>query len=385
MKINIFGSTGVIGTKTLSIIKKYFPSIKVNLLSANKNYNLLIKQAKIFQPKYVSLNDISKLDFLRDKLHSNIQILSSKDLKNYLINSNSELSLLAISGYKSLNNLEQIINNTNYLGLVSKEAIVSAGHIFVKKNYFNKTNIIPIDSEHFSIHEILKNNILTNDINKIYLTASGGPFYKKKFTDLKKVSFNEAIKHPKWKMGYKNSIDSATLVNKCLEIVEAHYLFNIPYNKIEAIIHPEAIVHSIIEKNNFVSHMNLFKNDMSIPLWNFLSQSTNKKNKISNEKFFYKRYENFSFHKINNEVFPVYKYFNKLDKEDPKNIIKFNIGNEFAVDLFKKNLIKYTDIYNIIKKVVSLNLYSELNSIKDVIQYHEELEQQIFKKFQNFY
>ena len=280
---------------------------------------------------------------------------------------------MAISGYKSLYFLESIIENTDNLGIVSKEAIVSAGHIFKKNNYFKKTNIFPLDSEHFSLFELFqKINVRTN-VNKVILTASGGPFYKKKFNSLRNVKFNQAIKHPKWKMGYKNSIDSATLVNKCLELIEAHYLFDIPFHKMKILIHPEAAVHSIIEFDNYVSQLNLFKNDMSIPILNFLFQ-TKFSNIHVNKQYLFGDYGKLNFETIKNDVFPIYKFFNKIDKEKPQNLIKFNIGNEFAVNLYKKNQIKYTDIYRIIKKVTSLNLYSPVKTIKDIILYHEEIE-----------
>ncbi len=382
MNINIFGSTGIIGRKTLELINKNFSDIKVNLLCANSNYNLLLAQANKFKPKYIYLNDINAHKIIKKKIRGKTKILNYDDLINYLKNSQSNFTILAISGYKSLNYLDSIIQNTKNLGLVNKEAVVSAGHIFKNKKYFKKTKIYPIDSEHFSLFEYFNNNNLNNKYRKIIITASGGPFFKKKYSSLKNISFNQAIKHPKWKMGYKNSIDSATLVNKCLEIIEAHYLFNIPYENIKILIHPEAIVHSIVEKENFVSHMNLFQNDMSIPIINFLMQSNLINKKIDNRLFFDK-YSSFNFIEVKNSIFPIYKYFMELDKNDPSNLIKFNIGNEFGVNLFKKNMIKYTDIFKIIKKVGSLNLNYPLNTIKDIILYHECIERKIYKLLKN--
>ena len=382
MIINIFGSTGEIGKKTLNIIQKEFPRVSVNLLCANANIELILKQITKYKPKYVYLNDKKASLKLQEKVNKKTIILSFHELLKYLRNSSSDLSILAISGYKSLHYLEPIINNTKNLGIVSKEAIVSAGHLFKKKNYFLKTKIFPLDSEHFSLFdsynsiENFKIDFKSNKIKKIILTASGGPFYKKKFANLRNISFKEAICHPKWKMGYKNSIDSATLVNKCLEVIEAHYLFDIPYNKIDIVIHPEALVHSIIEKNNYTTKFNLFKNDMSIPIINFLMLS-----KYSQVKYvpnlYLNSYSNLSFFDVLNENFPIYKYFINLDKSKPANLIKFNVGNEYAVNMFRDNLIKYTDIYKIIKKVCSLNLYYPLKNIKEVINYHEEIESKI--------
>ncbi len=376
MNINIFGSTGVIGKKTLSIIDNYFPKLRVNLLCAKSNFKLLKQQIKKYKPKYAFLYDHEKLSNFNYKI-SNTKFLNLHELKSFLSSSKSNLSLLAISGYKSLYFLENIIHNTDNLGIVSKEAIVSGGHIFKKKNYFNKTNIFPIDSEHFSLFELFNKINTKIKVNKIILTASGGPFYKKKFNSLRNIKFKQAIKHPKWKMGYKNSIDSATLVNKCLELIEAHYLFDIPFNQMDILIHPEALVHSIVEFNNYVTQFNLFQNDMSIPILNFLDKSKIKY-KFNDKKYFIKKYSNLNFYEVKEDIFPIYKFFSNINKKKPENLIKFNIGNEFAVNLYKNNKIKYTDIYRIIKKVTSLNLYSPLNNIKDIIQYHEEVENKIY-------
>ena len=376
MNINIYGSTGIIGKKTLSLIDKNFQNLNVNLLCAKSNLKLLIQQIKKYNPKYAFLYDHEKLTNFNYKI-GKTKFLNLDELKSFLLSSKSNLSLLAISGYKSLYFLENIIQNTDNLGIVSKEAIVSAGHLFQKENYFNKTNIFPIDSEHFSLFELLNKINSNTKIKKIILTASGGPFYKKKFNSLKNVKFQQAIKHPKWNMGYKNSIDSATLVNKCLELIEAHYLFDMPFNNMEILIHPEALVHSIVDFDNYVTQFNLFQNDMSIPILNFLSQSKIKY-KYNDKKYFIKRYNNLNFIDVKEDIFPIYKYFNSINKKRPENLIKFNIGNEFAVNLYKDNKIKYTDIYKIIKKVTSLNLYSSINTIKDIIQYHEEVEKKLY-------
>ena len=377
MKINIFGSTGIIGTKTLNIIKNYFPSIKINLLCANRNVKKFIKQIEIYSPKYVYLNDSTKIKYLKNNINSKIIIMNFNELKFYLKNSKSELTLLAISGYKSLNYLEPILANTESLGLVSKEAVVSAGHLF--KNFtrnFNK-KIYPLDSEHFSIFKnIQKNNL---QLNKIYLTASGGPFLGRNYQSLKNISFTEASKHPKWRMGYKNSIDSATLVNKCLELIEAHYLFDLPFEKLDILIHPESQIHSIFEYNNYIYNMVAFQNDMLIPIYNFLNQKF--KYSLNNNKFSILNNNSLNFSSVTNAEFPIYNFFNKLNKSNPSNIIKFNVGNEYAVNLFKKKCIKYTEILKIIIKITSINMEYKLNNIRDIINYHELLEIKINEKF----
>ncbi len=371
MKINIFGSTGIIGSKTLKILKNFYPRIKIHLLFANNNVSKLIEQSYKYSPKYVCINNEQKISILKNKINPDTKILRSNDLSFFLKQTKSDYSLLAISGYHSLDFFDLILKNTSSLGLVSKEAIVSGGHLFKKYSKSLRKKIYPLDSEHFSIFKFF-NNSNNNKFKKILLTASGGPFLGKKFKSLSDVSFQEASKHPKWKMGYKNSIDSATMVNKCLELVEAHYLFDIPFEKLDVVIHPESLIHSIIELENYFYQFLAFQNDMAIPIHNFL-------NNFEQNQFDIKNYQitnNFklNFKSVNYNEFPILKLFYQLNKSNPSNLIKFNIANEYAVQLFKQNLINYTDIYKIIDKIVSLNLNYKLNNIKDILKYHEFLE-----------
>ena len=382
MNINIYGSTGIIGSKTLKILNDYFPKIKINLLCADKNVNKLIKQIHLYSPKFVYLNNKKKLSILKKNINSTTKILDYNELVYYLKETKSDLSLLAISGYKSLNYFEIILKNTHSLGLVSKETIVSAGHLFNNYNKLIKNKIFPLDSEHFSIFNYLnKNNI--NDLAKLTLTASGGPFLGKKYSSLSNISFKKASSHPNWKMGYKNSIDSATLSNKCLELVEAHYLFNLPFEKLNVIIHPQSKIHSIFEYKNYIYNMIAFYNDMTIPIYHFLNQDQNSTLKYN--KFSLVKNSEYKFMDVKFSEFPILKLFNEMDKYEPTNIIKFNVANEFAVNLFKNNIIKYTDIYKIVAKITSLNLNYKLKSIKDILEYHELLERKILlKNLSNF-
>ena len=377
MIINIYGSTGIIGRKALSLIKNKFPNYKINLLCAKNNIKLLAKQTRDYNVKYVYL-DNKKLNYkLKSLIPNDVKIFNKESLTYYLKSNKSDLSILSVSGFESLKYLELILINTNKIGIVSKEAIVSAGHIVNKIAKKYKTHIIPLDSEHFSIYQNFnKINLQNVNFKKIYLTASGGPFLNKKFATLNKVSFKEATNHPKWKMGYKNSIDSATLVNKCLELIEAHYLFNIPINKLDILIHPQSLVHSIIEGNNYVSNMIYFQNDMKIPLYNFLDNGS--AYKFPNlKKFNLVKELKLNFFEVNKDNYPLYFYFKSIDKTNPCNLIKFNIGNEFAVDLFKQKKINYPEIMQIIKEITSLNINSDVNTIDNIIQYLENLKEYI--------
>jgi len=381
MIVNVYGSTGVIGKTFLSIIKNQFPEYKINLLCAKNNIKLLAKQCKEFNTRYVYLDNQKKINILRSILPKEIKILNENELKEYLQKSRSDLSILSVSGYEALKYLELICINTNKIGIVSKEAIVSAGHIFKNIIKKNNTKIFPLDSEHFSIFQNFnKIKIDSFNLKKIYITASGGPFINKKFNSLKNISFKEAVKHPKWKMGYKNSIDSATLVNKCLELIEAHYLFDIPLTKLDILIHPESLVHSIIEDHNYVSKLIYFYNDMRIPLINFLNNDTFNYLPTIN-KFNFLNELSLNFAEVNNETYPIYNYFKSIDKSNPRNLIKFNLGNEYAVDLFKQKKIKYVEILQLIKEITSLNIDSDVNNIHNIIQYHEDIKLHIKSNF----
>ena len=378
---NLYGSTGQIGSKSLQIIDRYFPSIKINLLVANTNYKKLLKQAIAYKPKFISINDGSKIKHLKKNINNKeTKIIDSSELFHLIKSSKSDISILAISGYKSLEYLTSIFHNTNTLGIVNKECIVSAGHLFHKINKKNKTKIFPLDSEHYSLKSLF--NLRNYDeLKKIYITASGGPFFKKKFNEIKNISFKQAKNHPKWKMGYKNSIDSATLVNKCLELTEAHYLFNLPFDKLRMLIHPEALVHSIIEFNNYTSVMNYFYHDMYIPLFNFFKESINEKNyPILNSNYDFKKNSSLNFYKPNLKQFPILNIFNEIEKS-PINLIKFNCANEFAVNLFAEKKINFGNIHNIIANSLSLDLNSQVNNVKNIIDFQNNFIEILKSKF----
>tara|TARA_Y100000768_G_C23970139_1_gene680077 strand:- start:954 stop:2102 length:1149 start_codon:yes stop_codon:yes gene_type:complete len=381
MKINIFGSTGTIGIKTIKIIDSFFPKIRINLLCANNNVNLLLQQANKLKPKFVYIDNKKHLKKIKNNLNSRTKILNYNELKSYLKENKIEFSLLAVSGYKSLKYFDLILKNSSSIGLVSKEAIVSGGHLFKKYNKITRNKIFPLDSEHFSIYKNLNSSNISL-LKNLTLTASGGPFLGKKFFNLNNINFSQASSHPKWKMGYKNSIDSATLVNKCLEVIEAHYLFDIDYRNLKIIIHPESKIHSIFEFKNHLFNMVAFHNDMTIPIYHFLNQNFD--NILPSKNYNILKNNQFNFLEVKKTEFPIYSYFNNLDKTNPINVINFNAANEYAVDLFKNKIITYTDIYKIIVKLSSLNLNYKLNNIKDILEYHEILKIKINEKIAQY-
>jgi len=368
-KINILGSTGSIGRRTLKILNNNFSKYKINFLLANNNYSLLAKQANKFNPNIVGI--------LNDKYYGHIKnIINNKKTKIIaglecfeILKENVNLSILAISGISALKPIELIIKNSDKIGIVNKESIVSAGKFIIKIAKKNNTKIIPLDSEHYSIYNFLSNYNKKNIANfkKVYLTASGGPFLNVKTNDLKNVSLKDALQHPTWKMGIKNTIDSSTMINKCLEIIEAHYLFKFDYSILDIIIHPESLVHSIIKINDGTLISNIFSNDMSIPIYASLNGNINLNNPYNNVDI--TNIKTLNFIKPNRNKFESLKIFDQINKNSLSEIIVFNTANEFAVNLFIKNKIKFVEITKFIKK--SLNKFEKFNiyNINDVIQY----------------
>ena len=336
----------------------------------------------MFNPKFVCINDKSKISHLKKNIkNKNIEIIEPEYFSKFIKLSKSDMSILAISGYQSLNFLASIFVSTKILGIVNKECVVSAGHLFNNLNLNNKTIIYPLDSEHYSL-----NNLMTNQyskIKKIYLTASGGPFYNKNFNEIKNISFQKARNHPKWKMGYKNSIDSATLANKCLEIIEAHYLFKLPFDKLDIIIHPESLIHSIIEFKNYTSSLNYFYHDMFIPLYNFFAYSSEiEKFPFFNNKYKFSYVNSLNFFKPDMKKYPILKIFSQIDKSKPINLIKFNCANEFAVNLFAQKKINFGNIHKIILDSLSLDLETNTNDINNIIEFQKMYYEKLQFKFQ---
>ena len=368
-KINILGSTGSIGKKTLKILKNNFNKYSINYLLAKNNYSLLAKQANYFNPKYIGiLNDIYYSRIKKLINNKKTKIIAGPECYE-ILNESVNFSILAISGISALKSINLILKNSKKIGIVNKESIVSAGKFILKIAKKNNTEIIPLDSEHYSIYNFLNNfnkkNI--NNIKKIFLTASGGPFLNLNKNDFKNVTLKDALKHPTWKMGVKNTIDSSTMINKCLEIIDAHYLFNFDYSKLDIIVHPESLVHSIFKINDGTLISNIFNNDMSIPIYASLNGNSKLNNPYSNIDI--TNINSLRFIKPNKNRFESLKIFDQINKNSISEIIVFNTANEFAVNLFIKNKIKFVEITKFIKK--SLNKFEKFNiyNINDVIQY----------------
>ena len=361
-KICILGSTGSIGVSTLDIISENKKDFSVILLSGNTNYKLLISQAKKFKPKYIYSNNF----FLTKKIKyfcKKNKIIIISDL-NLLKKIKFDITISAISGISGLLPTLNIIKFSKKILIANKESIICGWKFIYKELKKNNCFFVPIDSEHFSIFNLIKDKN-KNLIKKIYLPASGGPFFNK-VLNLKKVTPTQAAKHPNWKMGKKISIDSANLMNKILEVIEASLIFNLPISKFKIIIHPQSLIHAIIEFNNGLSTMLHHSNDMKIPIANSLYDNSYINKETDNNFSFQK---NLFFYNTDIKKIPSIKILGLKKLLNETGFIIINVLNEILVERFLNNKILFTDIVykllNILNSLVVKN-YLKNNRIQHI-------------------
>ncbi len=384
--ISILGSTGSIGQTVLKIVNKRRSLFKVNILAANRNYKLICKQIIKFKPKVFLINN--HLIFLKVKKkfkQKNIKIIRNFEYKKKFYKK-SDITVAAIPGIAGLYPTLELIKTSKKILIANKESIICGWNLIKKAASINKTKIVPVDSEHFSIMKLLENSNI-KDVKKIYLTASGGPFLKFNYKDLQKVKPNQAIKHPKWKMGKKISVDSATLMNKILEVIEAKKLFSIDQKKIDIVVHPESLVHAIIEFNNGLYKFIYHETTMLIPLANAIFDkdlkidSLIKSNVKSKESFFFK---GLNFLKVDKKRFPIIKLKNKINEYFSTPII-INAANEILVDQFLKEKISFNTFYKYLLMVLNDRNYKkyaikEPKSIKQILLIDKWSRDTVYKK-----
>ena len=352
-KIAILGSTGSIGKCLIDIIKKDRRNFEIILLSADENYKEILKQAKFFKVKNIVItNEHSFNKVKKSRFSKNINIYNDFNHFRKIFKKKIDYTMSSISGIQGLKPTIEIIKYTKKIAIANKEAIICGWDLIEKRLNKHKTEFVPVDSEHFSIwyalHETEKNLI-----EKIYLTASGGPFLDKTLKKIKRVKIKQVINHPNWKMGKKISTDSATMINKVFEVIEAKKIFKISYNKLAIVIHPKSYVHAIIKLKNGLTKIIVHDTSMKIPIFNSLYSS---KKIINSKKLDFKTLNNLDFRYADPKKFPLIKVLKML----PNNTSLFetilvSINDKF-VELFLSNKIKFTEISKKMNKM--LNLYS---------------------------
>ena len=353
-KINILGSTGSIGLTSLEIIKKDKKNFEIYILSANKNYNLICKQIKEYSPKIFIVND--KKTYLKILLkfkNKKIKIFNNFKFKK---KNKSDVTISAIPGIAGLEPTIEMIRQSRKMLIANKESIICGWELIKKEAKKNKTKIIPVDSEHYSIFKLIE-NVPKNLISKIYLTASGGPFLDFTIKNLKKVKPKNALKHPKWNMGKKITIDSSTLMNKIFELVEAQKLFDFPQNKFDIIIHPNSLVHAILELKNGIKKFIYHDTSMKIPIANAIYDGQINIKKIYRKKSKFK-FENLCFKEVDKKIFPAITLKDKVNKYPSAPII-LNAANEVLVEQFLKEKIGFLDINKFIMAILKDKNYKK--------------------------
>ena len=353
-KIAILGSTGSIGKQTIDIIRKDKKKFKILLLTANKNHILLSKQIREFKVKNVIITDKNSYLILKKKFKK-INISNDIGKIDKFIPSRLDYVMSSISGFNGLKPTIRVIKKTKIIAIANKESIICGWNLINKELKKYNTKFIPVDSEHFSIWSVIK-NVKKHHINKIIITASGGPFFNLKNKSIKKTP-KLATNHPNWKMGKKISTDSATLMNKVFEVIEAKKIFNINLKRFKILIHPKSYVHAIIKFNNGLISLVAHETDMKIPIFNSIYHDDNKKYK--SKKIDLKILNNLNFSKVDSKKYPLINILKKVPNKDTLFETLLVTINDELVNQFLKNKIRFEDISFNLKQIINSKLMSK--------------------------
>ena len=358
--IAILGSTGSIGKQTLEIIKKNKKKFNIILLSTNKNIIEISKQIKVFKPKCIIITNFKKFSYFKKK-NKKIKIFNNYDCFKKIFSKKADYVMSSISGFEGLQPTIEVIKHTRLIAIANKESIICGWNLISKELKKNETKFIPVDSEHFSIWSLAGNKY--ENIDEIYITASGGPFLNKPRKSLKYIKPAHAIKHPRWKMGKKISIDSATMVNKVFEIIEASKLFNLNIKKIKVLSHPNSYVHAIVKFKNGLTKILIHDTNMKVPIFNSLFNSESAV--IYSEKLDIKKLNNLNFNKISIKQFPAFEVINMFYSNN-NNLLETVLvsANDELVDLFLKKKIKFLDISKKLMIILKLKEFKNLKTKK---------------------
>lgn len=368
-QISIIGSTGSIGTQALEVIEKLPEQFELLALSGGNNIALLMQQIEKFKPKTVCVQNCGARMELQRR-YTNVKFLCSEEgLDEICSDTQNDLIVMAVSGKTGLKPTMKAINNKINIALANKETLVMAGDIVMKEARENGVSILPIDSEHCAIHQCIKD---IADVRKLIITASGGPFRTKTLEDIKNATVEETLAHPKWNMGKKITVDSATLMNKGLEVIEAHHLFGTSYDDIEVVVHPQSIIHSAIEyvDGSVIAQIGL--PSMHIPIQYALTYPERVEG-IKTGSFSFLDAKRFDFEAPDLVKFPGLNLAYEAGREGGSAPICLNAANEEAVFAFLKGEIKLYEIYETIYKMLSSHSTIRTPSIDDILAIDDEI------------
>ena len=366
--ISVLGSTGSVGTQTLDVIRKNPSKFRIIGLTANNNIQLLRKQIQEFKPKAVALMNEEKAKELRKQV--NVKVLSGmKGIIEVACHKNTDTVLNSLVGSVGVKPTVEAIRSKKNIALANKETLVTAGIVVMKEVKKYKVKLTPVDSEHSAIFQCI-NGENTKKINRLIITASGGPFRNHTKKQLEKVTVKNALKHPTWSMGAKITIDSSTLMNKRFEVIEAHWLFDMPYEKIDVVVHPQSIIHSLVEfiDKSVVAQLSL--PTMKIPIQYALSYPERINNNL--KQLHLADIGDLTFFKPDYEKFPCLKYGFEVGKKDGTLPAVLNAANEIAVSYFLNGKIKFMDISRIIYKMLSSHKNNKNPSLEEILELDRE-------------
>ena len=382
-KIAILGSTGSIGKTLLKIITNSKDDFQIQLLTANKDYKNLFRQAKKFNVKNLIITDKKSYIKLKDlNTYPSIKIYNNFNSLNKILKNKIDYTMSSIVGVQGLEPTIKLIKFTKKIAIANKESIICGWNLIKKELIKYRTEFVPVDSEHFSLWYGLK-GLNPKNIEKFTLTASGGPLYKTPLNNFNNIKISEALDHPNWKMGKKISIDSATMINKIYEVIEAKNIFDISYDKIDILIHPKSYVHAILKFKNGLIKIIAHDTTMEIPIFNTLFFNTN--NKIFSKKLDISSLNNLNFNIVDAKRYPMINLLKLLPKKLSLYETIVVSANDALVELFLKKKIKFTDINKNLFKFIRLKEFLKFkkicpNNIRDIVDLNNYVRLKIIKK-----
>ena len=370
------GSTGSIGRNFIKILNKDKKNFEISLIVANKNINKLLKQIKKLDVKNIIITDHKEFLNIKKILNkTKINIYNNfESIDKIFYKKKVDYTISAISGLAGLGPTLQMIKFSKKIAIANKESIICGWSLIKKELLKNRTKFIPIDSEHYSIYSLI-GGLKNNNIEKIYITASGGPFNKMPIHEFKSIKLKSALKHPNWKMGKKITIDSATMMNKVFEIIEAKKIFDIRYKNLKILVHPKSYVHALVKFNNGLTKILIHDTNMTIPIFNSLYDDNTKKIKSKNLDF--NVINNLDFQNVDLRKFPVIKILDKLPIKDSLFETIIVTSNDTLVRMFIDNKIKFLDISRILLRILKNKEFlkykqiipKNIDEIKDLSNY----------------
>lgn len=380
--IVILGSTGSIGTNALEIIRNKKEEFNVIGLSANSNHKLICKQIEEFKPKYVSIGTEEGKKIIEEKFPEVKVYVGREGLKKLGQIEEMDIILVAVIGAIGIEATSEAIKLGKRIALANKETMVAGGDYINKLLKENpKSEIIPVDSEHSAIFQSLMAG-KKSQVKNLIITASGGTFRGKKLEDLKDVKVEQALKHPNWSMGRKITVDSSTLVNKGLEVIEAHQLFGMDYDKIKVVIHPQSIVHSLVEYDDNAVIAQLGVTDMKLPIQLAFTYPDRIQNNCLGTLDLLK-VGNLTFEAPDREVFKGLDLAYKAGRIGKSMPTVLNAANEIAVDLFLNKKIKFLDIYKIIEKAIDNHEVEEIDNLDSILRIDQATRKWVYDNYSN--